>query len=305
MNLVPMVTTQEIAFWALAPLMVIFAIGMVISRKPVHSAFCLAGMMICLAGQYAGLDAPFLFVAQIIIYTGSIMMLFLFTMMLIGVDTTDSMVETLKAHRVAALFAGFGFLELLIFAIGGSLHGEVTGLDAANSQFGGNVQGVANLIFGRYVLAFELASALVVTGALAAMVLAHADRPLGKERQRARMERRMRDYAAAGAHPGPLPSSGTFARHNSIDYPALLPDGTVAQASISTTLNIRGMAIVEAGELHTPVVKAYREIAEVQADQAGVLPDLPDQGPQSPARGPERPSALEAGDPVGSEGGAR
>ena len=109
LTLVPLVTGAEVAFWLLAPVMVLGALGMILARKPVHSALCLAAVMISLAVQYAALDAPFLFAVQIIVYTGAILMLFLFVLMLVGVDTADSLVETIKGQRVLAVLAGLGF----------------------------------------------------------------------------------------------------------------------------------------------------------------------------------------------------
>ena len=82
--LVPMVTGASVAFWLLAPVMVLGALGMVLARKPVHSALCLATVMISLAVQYAAQSAPFLFAVQIIVYTGAILMLFLFVLMLVA-----------------------------------------------------------------------------------------------------------------------------------------------------------------------------------------------------------------------------
>ena len=87
--LLPLVSAQEVAFWIVAPITVICALGMLLSRRSVHSAIWLVGMMIGLAIIYASLAAPFLFAAQIIVYTGAIMMLFLFVVMLVGVDHSD------------------------------------------------------------------------------------------------------------------------------------------------------------------------------------------------------------------------
>jgi len=84
-----------IAFWVLAPIMVAAALGILFSRKAVHAALLLAVVMISLAILYAVQDAPFLFVVQIIVYTGAILMLFLFVLMLVGVDAADSVVETI------------------------------------------------------------------------------------------------------------------------------------------------------------------------------------------------------------------
>ena len=88
-----------IAFWILAPIMVACAIGILVARKAVHCALLLAVVMISLAVLYAVQDAPFLFVVQIIVYTGAILMLFLFVLMLVGVDASDSVVETIRGQR--------------------------------------------------------------------------------------------------------------------------------------------------------------------------------------------------------------
>src|ERR671913_128673 len=164
LTLVPLVTGAEVAFWLLAPVMVLGALGMIMARKPVHSALCLATVMISLAVQYAALDAPFLFAVQIIVYTGAILMLFLFVLMLVGVDTADSLVETIKGQRVLAVLAGLGFGLLLFFAVGNAIVTNPVGLDRVNNEFGGNTQGLAALIFNRYVFAFEATSALLTDG---------------------------------------------------------------------------------------------------------------------------------------------
>ncbi|MGJ6980074.1 NADH-quinone oxidoreductase subunit J [Aestuariimicrobium soli] len=267
--MIALVSAAQVAFWALAPFMVLLAVGMVVSRKPVHSAICLAGMMVMLAVQYAALDAPFLFVVQIIVYTGAIMMLFLFVMMLVGVDSSDSVVETIKAHRVASVLAVLGFAGLLIFGIGNAVQGTPVGLEQANAAGGGNVPSVAELIFVRYVFVFEATSALLITAAVGAMVLAHGEQIFPKIGQKLTAARKMRAYATDGEHLGPRPNSGVFARHNAIHVPALLPDGSVAESSLSQTLSTRG-AYVDAGELRAPTDAAFAEISKV-TDNAGEL----------------------------------
>ena len=112
------------------------------------------------------------------------------------------------------------------------------GLTSANGQ--GNVPAIAQLLFTKYVFAFEVTSALLITAALGAMVLAHRERLVPKLGQADLAAQRMRDYAEHGKHLGPLPPPGVFARHNSVDTPALLPDGTPAQSSISRVLLARG-----------------------------------------------------------------
>jgi NADH-quinone oxidoreductase subunit J len=237
-----------IAFWILAPIMVAAAIGLLFARKAVHAALLLAVVMISLAILYAVLDAPFLFAVQIIVYTGAILMLFLFVLMLVGVDSSDSVVETIKGQRVASILVGLGFGVLLVVGIAQVPFGTVVGLDSAND--GGNVPAIARILFTRYVFAFETTSALLITAALGAMVLAHRERLTPKPSQGDLAAQRMRDYAAFGKHPGPLPPPGVFARHNAVDTPALLPDGTAAPGSISRVLAARG------------TVKSAPEIAE-------------------------------------------
>ena len=248
-----------VAFWILAPIMVLAALGILFVRKAVHAALLLAVVMIGLAILYAVLDAPFLFVVQIIVYTGAILMLFLFVLMLVGVDASDSVVETIKGQRLMATIAGLLFGVTLVIGLAQVTLGTATGLVAANAD--GNIQGLAGLLFSRYVFAFEATSALLITAALGAMVLAHRERLVPKETQAGMAARRMRDYAAIGKHPGPLPPPGVFARHNAVDTPALLPDGTPAESSVSRILAARG-TVRAAG----PLADNIDEIAEQIGD---------------------------------------
>jgi NADH-quinone oxidoreductase subunit J len=223
-------------FWILAPLMVLAALGLVFARKAVHAALCLAVVMIGLAVLYAVQDAPFLFAVQIIVYTGAIMMLFLFVLMLVGVETVDSMRETIQGHRIVSFVVVLLFGLLAIQAVAQTVTTTVVGFQPGLD----NVRGLAALMFGPYVLAFELTSALLITAALAAMVLAHRERLSAKPSQAALSRQRMREYAESGKHPGNPPTPGVFARHNAVDTPALLPDGTPLEESISPSLVARG-----------------------------------------------------------------
>jgi NADH-quinone oxidoreductase subunit J len=258
-----------IAFWVLAPIMVLSAIGMVVVRKAVHSALFLAVVMISLAILYADQDAPFLFAVQIIVYTGAVLMLFLFVLMLVGVDASDSTVETIRGQRWAGILVGLGFAVLLLLGVAQTVVGRVVGLQAANA--GGNVQGLARLLFSSYVFAFEVTSALLITAAVGAMVLAHRERLTPKPTQRELSLQRMRDYADFGTHPGTLPSPGVLARHNAVGTPALLPDGSLSELSISRVLRARG---------DTSGVESYREASEVQRalDPAVLKSDATDPG---------------------------
>lgn len=231
-------TGEQVVFWVCATLAVTGALGMVLSRKAVHSALWIAMTMINLAILYVANSAPFLGMVQIIVYTGAVMMLFLFVLMVVGVDASDSLIETIKGQRLASILLTLGLGILLVWGVGSGLAESTTvGLDAANEADGGNVEGIANLIFTRYLLVFELTSALLITAAMGAMVLAHRDRWKPNPSQRDLSVARFRD----GGHPGNLPNPGVFARHNAVDTPALLPDGGTLDISVPTPVRERGV----------------------------------------------------------------
>lgn len=226
-------TGEAVLFWTLGTLAVIGAIAMVAAPKAVYSAIFLASTMIILAVLYIAQDAVFLGVVQIVVYTGAVMMLFLFVLMLIGVDSADSLVETIRGQRIAGIAVGIAFGVLLIAGVGNVSAVGFVGLTEANA--GGNVEGLAALIFVRYLWAFELTSALLITAALGAMVLAHRERIDRRKTQREMSIERF----AEGGHPTPMPSPGVFARHNAVDVAARLPDGSDSELSVSAILKPR------------------------------------------------------------------
>jgi NADH-quinone oxidoreductase subunit J len=229
-------TTEAVLFWVLGTVAVAGGIGVVAAPKAVYSAMSLATTMIMLAVFYIAQDALFLGVVQVVVYTGAVMMLFLFVLMLIGVDLSESLVETLRGQRIAAIVAGVGFGILLIAGIGNVSVAGFTGLAQANA--GGNVQGLAALIFTRYLWAFELTGALLITAALGAMVLAHRERFERRKTQRELSEARFRP----GGHPTTLPNPGVYARNNAVDMAARLPDGSASELSVSALLQKRTVA---------------------------------------------------------------
>jgi NADH-quinone oxidoreductase subunit J len=137
-------------------------------------------------------------------------------------------------------------------------------LSAANSENGGNTQGIAALVFNRYVFAFEATSALLITAAVGAMVLAHRERLIKRRTQADLAALRMKRYAETGQHPGPLPTPGVFARHNAVDTPALLPDGGTSELSVSPTLKARG-AVLDSRDLVEPVDEVVEAITKDEA----------------------------------------
>jgi NADH-quinone oxidoreductase subunit J len=234
---------EATAFWILAPVAVLCAIGMVWARNAVHSALFLVVTMMCLGVFYVIQAGPFIGFAQIIVYTGAIMMLFLFVLMLVGRDASDSLIETLRGQRMAAIVLGLGFAGLVATGLFRAL-GKVSaaGLTDANGKRGGNVQGLAELLFTKYVFAFEVTSALLITAAVGGMLLAHLERR--KEDRRSQPEM-MRERFAPGNYPAPKPGPGVFATSDSVATPARLPDGSPADRSISKILPTRELTSAE------------------------------------------------------------
>jgi NADH-quinone oxidoreductase subunit J len=222
---------ETVVFWVLGPIALAGALGMVFSRNAVHSALWLVNTMLALGVFYVVQGAPFLGAVQIIVYTGAIMILFLFVLMLVGRDSSDSVVETLRGQRIAATVLGLGFAALVGAGIARATQDmAVIGLEDAQGGTG-NIPAIAELLFTDYLLAFEVTSALLITAAVGAMVLAHIEREPGtkltqKELSRARF--------LTSDRPQTLPGPGVFARANSVAVPAILPDGSRSEASLAT-----------------------------------------------------------------------
>jgi NADH-quinone oxidoreductase subunit J len=225
--------TTETVFWILAVMSTGAALAMILVRRAVHCAIMLAVVMLSLATMYAMQGAPFLAFVQIIVYTGAVLMLFLFVLMLIGISSSDSIVETIKGQRVATGLTAAGLLVLLLVAVGHAAIGPaVAHTDALNGS--GNLTGLATLIFTTYVFPFEVTGALLITAALGAMVLAHRERTTPRPSQRDLAAKRL-----ASGHLAPEPSPGVYALHDAVDRPALLPDGSTSPESVSTAITQR------------------------------------------------------------------
>lgn len=222
---------EAIAFWILGPVALAGGLAMVIARNAVHSALWLVLTMLCLGAMYIAQQASFLGFVQIIVYTGAVMMLFLFVLMLVGRDSSDSVVEVLRRQRFVAMLVGLGFAALLVSALARSL-AQVTpvGIAQQNTGPGGNPGSIGRALYTEYVYAFELTAVLLIVATVGAMVLGYSERNRNRPTQRAMVEARFRGEQG---RPSPLPGPGVFATANSVATPALLPDGSVAPESVS------------------------------------------------------------------------
>jgi len=266
------VIARETLFWILAVLAVAAALAMILVRRAVHCAMMLAVVMLCLATMYAMQGAPFLAFVQIIVYTGAVLMLFLFVIMLIGISSADSVVETIRGQRLNAALAAIGFFVILILGIG---HAAIGPAARPTAAFGpGNLTGLSTLIFTTYVFPFEVTGALLITAAVGAMVLAHRERTAPKPTQRDLATRRL-----VSGHLAPDPAPGVYALHDAADRPALLPDGSTSDASVSTALSQR-----EVGEERQFVRPEETVAISAETGERVPAPSLPGPpDPESPA----------------------
>lgn len=259
-------TGEAVLFWFAGPLAVVGALGLLFARKAVHAAMGMALTMVLMGVFYIAQQAEFLGVIQIFVYSGAVMMLFLFVIMLVGVDSSDSLVETIKGQRVAGLLLAGALAAMTLSLVAKTTFGGAVGLQTANAE--GNVSGVAKLIFGPYVWAFEATSALLITAALGAMVLAHRERLTPKPSQADWSRRRIRENENVSG----LPVPGVYAQHNAVDTPALLPDGTPSELSISRVLRARGQ-VAPLDEVTGTVAEVEESTGASDEDQRGESAD--------------------------------
>ncbi|GIG54888.1 NADH-quinone oxidoreductase subunit J [Demequina activiva] len=219
---------SPVLFWVVAILTVVPALSLLFARKAVHIAMSIVCVMVGLAAAYVGLDAPFLGVVQIVVYTGAVMMLFLFVLMLVGVDQREDTRETIKGQRWIAFFTAGGIAFLLI-----SVLGRVS--IAPQAARVGNPEEIALVLFGRYVLVMEVLGALLITAAVGALIMTHTPRLTPRRTQSEVQAARV----LAGADPVNKPMPGVFARHNALDVPARDPEGKPIEHSVSRVLEAR------------------------------------------------------------------
>ncbi|MGC1208322.1 MAG: NADH-quinone oxidoreductase subunit J [Ornithinimicrobium sp.] len=261
---------EALLFWVLGPATILGAFGLLFSRKAVHAAMSTALVMISLGVFYIAQDAEFVGIIQIFVYSGAVMMLFLFVVMLVGVDASDSLVETLPGQRIFAYLFAVVFAGAIMFGLSRVDYGEPVGL--ASVQEEGTVTGLAREIFTRQVFGFEILGALLVIAVMGAMVLAHHERLTPHISQRNRSDQTV----ASGKWLSGRPNPGVYARHNAADTPALLPDGTPADVSVPRVLVARGQVASMTGFAATTDA-AYEAIGEQSGEEVTLMgQDEPD-----------------------------
>ncbi|HYZ13551.1 MAG TPA: NADH-quinone oxidoreductase subunit J [Actinomycetota bacterium] len=192
---------DNVVFWVFAPISIGSAIGMLFQRNAVHAALFLIVNFFTIAVFFLILGAPFLFAVQIIVYAGAIMVLFLFVIMLLGVDREETLIEQLRGQRPLAIVLGLGIAVELFFAIragvGFATRGPENFDEVANRGLVRNAEALSRVLFRTYFFPFEVTSILLIIAAIAVMVLAsRRARAITRAEQAAAVDRREREPVA-------------------------------------------------------------------------------------------------------------
>ncbi|RRD43771.1 NADH-quinone oxidoreductase subunit J [Buchananella hordeovulneris] len=230
---------ETVLFAVAAPLIVIAALGVLLAKKPVHAAVAMIFVMVPLAFLYIAQEAPFVGAVQVVVYTGAVMMLFLFVIMLVGVGQTETWRERLRFQLPLTVLAALGTLGLLLaFIVRATKDLKPIGLTEANADT--NPVALAHVLFGNHVAAMELTGTLLIVAAVGAMTLTHKHRHGPKQDLAATAAAKMRAYQERGVHLGQKPAPGVYARTNAATAPALAGTGEVVEESVPQVLRVRG-----------------------------------------------------------------
>jgi NADH-quinone oxidoreductase subunit J len=300
---------EAVLFWVLAPLMVLAALSLLFARKAVHAAIAVMFVMVDLAIIYIAQEAPFLGVVQVVVYTGAVMMLFLFVLMLVGVDASDSLVETIRGQRWIGVLLGLGLGAVLVGVVSQATFPPAVGLAAANEAT--NPVALARVLFADYVFAMEVVGILLITAAVSALVLTHRRRLVPKVGQREQADAKVAALEQGGRLT-PLAAPGVYAQNNAMDTPALDPQGRPIEESVSRILRIRGQersagTILEAEREVLVEHEPLRALPALRAGDASerTVPGEPaGEEPAGDVTGPDQPGRSRVpGDAPGTRGG--
>jgi NADH-quinone oxidoreductase subunit J len=149
------------------------ALGVILATHPVHAALMLVLTLFGVAVLFVAQEAHFLAAVQVIVYAGAIVVLFLFVIMLLGVDRTENVrYERLRGQRPIAYLAGAGVIAAIFMLARTTWVTGAAEVAGAADGPGGNIDKLARSLFTRYLLAFEMTSVLLVIAVIGAVVLA-------------------------------------------------------------------------------------------------------------------------------------
>ncbi len=163
---------EQVMFWLCGSLAVIFSLTMILKRNPIHSALCLVVVFVSLAMLYVLLGAEFLAAVQVIVYAGAIMVLFLFVIMLLNLNQEVRSQGTPRLGLKTTSLVGTGLVLLFLLTAGAFRAAGLPGLPALATAGQGNTRALAELLFTKYLLPFEVTSVLLLAAIVGAIVLA-------------------------------------------------------------------------------------------------------------------------------------
>lgn len=232
---------EALLFWSCAVIMIVAALGVLMFRKAAYSALCMVAVMLGMAVLFFALQAPFNGAVQVIVYTGAIMMLFLFVIMMIGLGASDGFREQRRGYIIFAVVLG---VALAVLTVGALLHSTVVGsgsvgLDPYSSA---PITSLAVSLFQNHWFTIQLAAMLLITSAVGAVLLTHSDRLGVKFNQINTADARMTEFRVKGVHPGQQAAPGVYAHSNAVGTPAIAGD-TLAPVpeSVPRVLRLRGL----------------------------------------------------------------
>lgn len=297
-------TGEAILFWCVAAVMVLCALGVLFFKKAAYNAICMVGVMLGLAFLYIAEGAPFLGAVQVVVYTGAIMMLFLFVIMMIGLGASDEYRRQRTGNIVGAVLLSLGLVVVLVGVID---HSSVTAATTSNTDPYSNtpVTSLATELFSNHWFSMELAGALLITAAIGAMLLTHTDRLSPKVDQMATAHAKMRAFRESGRRVGQLPAPGVYATTNAADVPAIAGD-TMAplEDSIPRVLRVRGLTRT-ISQVEPEVAESLQLVRSGDADDSFFGPEASAQVPRSGSWGMPGPGAPDGlGKPAGGTAAA-
>jgi len=157
----------QILFWFLSALALIAAIGVVASKNPIYSVLCLIIVFFAISGHYVLMNAQFLAIVNIIVYAGAIMVLFLFVIMLMNLNSEIEPVKNIYM-KMAGVISG---LTLMIVFVAALSHSSTTDTVIRGGTSVGLIENLGKALFDKYVVPFEISSILFLSAMVGAIVI--------------------------------------------------------------------------------------------------------------------------------------
>ena len=233
-------TGETILFAVVSLITVVCGLGLLTAKRAVLAAANMIGIMICLAILYIAGGAPFLGITQIVVYTGAVMTLVLFVIMMVGVGGEEPVTAAgSPAGKWIVVALGAGLAVVLAAVVWRTVFPIATDDDGQVLANPSDPSELAVVLFGDHVVIMELTGILLIIAAVGALTLTHRQRIRPRMTQRAQMEAKMRAFADRGLHPGQKPMPGVYAATNAAAAPALGAEGTALAESVPRVLRVR------------------------------------------------------------------